>query len=257
MKYCILFLVLFAAAAAAQNQTAEELIALSDQAAKVDFAHNEALSLLLEADNEYPDNWEILWRISRSIVDITETIPDTSDSITEMKIDTLKTALDYADRSVQLAPDKAITYVRRAIANGYLALYEGVFSSSGRVNKLKDDIDSALTLGNGGAEVQALAHYVLGRAHARLHEDFAFIRFPFGLEWGDNAIAISEYKAAIELRPDYRMFHIALAKAYIAAEDYDAAREVLYHIPDIPPQNDIDDNLLKESGVLLEQIRKK
>lgn len=239
------------------TQTLEEFIARSDQAAKVDFAHDEALRILLEADKKFPENWEILWRISRSIVDITEVMADTSDETHELIIDTLKTALIYANRAVDLAPDKAVNYVRSAIANGYLALAEGVFSSSGRVNDLKDDIDKALELGNGGTEVQALAHYVLGRAHARLQEDFAFVRFPFGLEWGDNDIAIKEYQDAIELRPDYRMFHLALAKAYIVDEQYELAREILFGIEDIPSQNDVDDEILRESKILLEEIRKK
>lgn len=239
------------------SQSVEELIKQGDQFAEEKFDNQKALDKYFQADKVSPKNWEVLWRISRAYVDITEHMPSSTDDQKDAQLAKYQTALDYADRAIKLAPDKSVTYLRRAIANGRIALFKGVFSVIGIVNSVKADLEKAIKLGNGGNEIQATAHYVLGRTHAKVCEKAYLIRLPLGLGWGDTDIAEKEFKKAIELRPNYRMFYMDLAKFYIDDDEYDKAKECLTKLEKSPKQDEDDDKLLSETKSLMNQIRDK
>ena len=73
---------------------------------------------------------------------------------------------------------------RRAIVEGRIALFEGVFSAIGLVNDVRDDSERAIQLDNGGNYVQALSHYVLGRAHAKVCEKSYLLKTSIGFRLG-------------------------------------------------------------------------
>lgn len=252
----ILFTILTALlfVSAINSQTLEELLTEGDKYVK-EFNNQKALEVYKKADKLYPDNWEVLWRISRAYVDIGEHLPSSTDEEEDAQLETFKKALDFADRSVKLAPDQSVTYLRRAIANGKIALFEGVFSAIGTVNDIKDDAEKAIQLGNGGNYIQALSHYILGRAHAKVCEKPYLVRLPIGLGWGDMDDAIREYNIAIKLKPNFRMFYLDLGKAYIEEDEYEFARENLNNTIKAPKADEDDDKLLSEAKILLKEIK--
>ena len=111
-------------------QSMEEIMDMGDKY-YLEFNHERALENYLKADSLYPGDWEIMWKISRTYVDLGELLPQESGEKEEEKKTIYEKALFYADSSVVLAPNEAESYVRRAIANGRIALFEGVFSSIG------------------------------------------------------------------------------------------------------------------------------
>ncbi|MCJ7553059.1 MAG: tetratricopeptide repeat protein [Ignavibacteriaceae bacterium] len=236
------------------TQTVEEMISEGDKLV-AEFKNQKALEVLLEAEKKFPDNYEILWRISRSYIDYAEHLPDKTDEQKDEQEKLYKKALEYADRSVKLAPDQAITYVRRSIANGRIALFEGVFSAIGTVKDVREDCEKAIQIGNGGNYVQALAHYVFGRTHFKVCEKAYLIRLPLGLGWGDMDESIRLLETAIKLKPNFRMFYLDLAKAYIEEDEYDKARETLLMIEKAPVTDEDDGKFLAESKQLLEEIK--
>jgi len=238
-------------------QKVEELIKQGDEFAEEKFDNQKALEKYLLADKVSPKNWEVLWRISRAYVDITEHMPSSTDDQKDAQLAKYEIALDYANRAIKLAPDKSVTYLRRAIANGRIALFKGVFSVIGIVNSVRDDLEKAIKLGNGGKEIQATAHYVLGRTHAKVCEKAYLIRLPLGLGWGDVDEAGDEFLKAIELRPNYRMFYLDLAKLLIDNEEYEMARDYLTRLQKSPKQDEDDDKFLAESKSLMNQIKNK
>ncbi len=238
-------------------QSAEELIAQADQLTVKEFKNDQALEKLQAADKLSPNNWEIYWRMSRSYVDIGEHLPSGTETQKNAQLAKYQSAFDYADKAVKLAPDKSITYLRRAIANGRIALFKGVWDALGLVKDVKADLEKAIKLGNGGNEVQASAHYVLGRTHTKVCEKSYLVRLPLGLGWGDIDVAISEIKKAIELRPNFRMFYYDLAKAYIADDNYKSAREALAKIPGIPVIDEDDEKLAADAKKLADEIKNK
>jgi tetratricopeptide (TPR) repeat protein len=234
-------------------QTAEELIQLGDKY-NTEFQHQKSLEAYQQADKLLPGNWEIMWRMSRAIVDIANKMPEETDEQKDAKYNKYKKAFVYADSAVKLAPDESVTYLRRAIVNGRIALFEGVFSAIGLVNDVKDDCERAIQLDNGGNYVQALSHYVLARTHAKVCEKAYILRLPLGLGWGDMEVAIREYQIAIKLKPNYRMFYLDLAKAYMEEDEYKLAKENLLLVEKAPFVLEDDDGYLKEAKQLLVEV---
>lgn len=237
-------------------QSVDDLLSEADKYV-AEFNNQKALEVLLEANEKYPSNYEVLWRISRSYIDIAEHLPDKTSAQKDKQEELYQKSLEFASESVKLAPDQAITYVRRAIANGRIALFEGVFSAIGTVKDVKADCEKAIQLGNGGNYVQALAHYVLGRTHMKVCEKAYLVRLPLGLGWGDMDESIRLLETAVKLRPNFRMFYLDLAKAYIEEDEYEKAREALIKLEKAPVYDEDDEVFLTEAKQLSEKIRNK
>src|SRR5574338_140746 len=249
----ILLLVIFGISTSfAQNL--DELLKQGDQFV-AEFQNQKALDTYLKADKLNPNNWEVYWRISRAYVDLGEKMPDKTDAQKDEQEKVYKKALEYADKSVKLEPNQSITYIRRAIANGRIALFEGVFSAIGTVKDVKADCEKAIQLGNGGNYVQALAHYVLGRTHLKVCEKAYLVRLPLGLGWGDTEEAVRLLEIAVKLKPNFRMFLFELAKAYVEEDAYDKARETLKKVEKAPVQDEDDDTVLADAKKLFEKIK--
>lgn len=257
MKKLLLFLILSVFLLIQVNfaQTADDVIKQADNLAR-EFQHKKVLELLQKADKDYPNDWQIKWRLSRAYVDVGEHLPDKTDKDKEEQFEYYKKAFEYADQSVKLAPNESITYVRRAIANGRIALFQGVFSAIGTVKDVKADCEKAIQLGNGGNYVQALAHYVLGRTHLKVCEKSYLVRLPLGLGWGDTAKALKLLETANKLYPNFRMFMLELAKAYIAEDQPEKALETLKKLEKAPVQDEDDDLVLAEAKKLYDSIKK-
>ena len=237
----------------ANAQSLEELMQKGDNYWK-EFNHQSALETYLIADSLYPGDWVLMWKVSRAYVDLAEKMPQETGEEEEAKKLEFDKALFYADSSVKLAPDEADAYVRRAIASGKIALFEEIFSAPGSVNDLRDDVEHAIELGNGGNYTQALAHYILGRAHYKVCENAYLVRLPLGLGWGDMEDAIRELEMAVKLRPNFRMFYLSLAKAYIEEDEYEKAKETLALLEKAPFVDEDDDQVLAEAKELMIKV---
>lgn len=235
-------------------QTSEDLIQQGDSLIS-NFNDQGALQKFKQADKLTPDNWEVLWRLSRVTVNIANQMPTKTDEQQDAQLAEYQKAFNYADKAVKLAPDKSVTYVRRAIANGKIALFKGVFSVGGVVNSVKEDCEKAIKLGNGGKFTQALAHYVLARTNAKVSEKAKILRWPLGLAWADNETALVEYKKAIALYPNFRMFYLDYARSLIREDEYTQAREMLNKVPTCTKQESDDDQRIVEAKNLLKEIK--
>jgi len=248
------FLLLLFLTAATGAQTVESLIQEGDRYTE-EFNNQKALEAYMKADKLSPDNWMILWRISRSYVNIGVKMPATNGDEEDAQLAVFEKALSYADRAVKLAKDKSVVYVRRAVVNGRIALFKGVFTVGGVVNQVKDDCEKAIKLGNGDAYTMALAHYILGRTHAKVSEKWAPARAVLGLGWADKDSALVQLKKAVELYPDFRMFYLELGKAYLEDDEYDKAKFYLKKVIDTPKKDQDDDQVLAEARQLLNDLK--
>lgn len=234
-------------------QTAESLIKEGDKYTE-EFNNEKALDSYLKADKLSPGNWQILWRISRAYVNIGVHMPANTGDEEDAQLAEFEKALDYSDRSVKLAKDQSVVYIRRAVVNGRIALFKGVFTVGGIVNKVKEDCEKAIRLGNGDAYSMALAHYVLGRTHAKVSEKWAPARAVLGLGWADKETALKELKKAVDMYPDFRMFYLELGKAYIENEEYDKAKFYLNKVVSTVKKDQDDDQVLAEAKQLLKDL---
>jgi tetratricopeptide (TPR) repeat protein len=249
--FSFLFALLINAAAIAQ--TAEALIQEGDKYTE-EFNNQKALDSYLKADKLSPNNWNILWRISRAYVNIAVHMPSTNGDEEDAQLAVYEKALGYSDRALKLAGNQSIVYVRRAVVNGRIALFKGVFTVGGVVNKVKEDCEKAIKLGNGDAYTLALAHYILGRTHAKVSEKWAPARAVLGLGWADKDTALVELKKAVDMYPNFRMFYLELGKAYLENDEYDKAKFYLNKVVDTPKKEQDDDQVLAEAKQLLKDL---
>lgn len=238
---------------AQQPDHVAQLIAEGNDYSEKQFDNQKALEKFLEADKLTPNNAEILWRISRSYVDIGEHLAVGTDEAKEKQLETYQKSLDYANKAVAADPKNSMAYCRRAIASGRVALFRGVFSVGGLVNSTRDDCQKAIELDPSNAA----AYYVLGRAHAKLVEKPKIFRWPLGLGWGNIDDAIKNYEKAISLRPGFIMYRLDAAKAYVENDDYGKAKEQLNTIATLSKEDEDDDQFRKDAKELLDQIKDK
>jgi FimV-like protein len=249
-----LFLIVLIFSSASQAETIDQLLVQGDDLATIQFDNKGALDKFIQADKISPNNYEICWRLSRTYVDLAEHMPSGNGDLKDKQLKVYQLALDYAEKAVSLAPDQSICYLRRAIANGKIALFKGIFTAIGLVKSVKVDVEKAIKLGNGGSSVQSVAHYVLGRTHAKVCEKSYLVRLPLGLGWGDIDAAESELKKAVNLRPDFKMFYYELAKVYLEKDEDDKAKDALNKVIQLPKKDEDDDQVTSEAKKMLKNI---
>lgn len=236
------------------SQTLEEYIAKGDSLYHA-FDNDRTLKVFKEADSKFPDNWEIKWRLSRTYTDIGEHMPASTSDQEDKQLATYETAVKYADKAIELAPDKSVTYLRRAIANGRIALFKGVFSVGAVVDQVRDDCIKAIKLGTGGNEVQGVAHYVLARTHDKISDKWSVARAALGLGWADYDSAMVHYAKAVKIYPNFMMIYIDYAKAYMEEDEWEKAKEMLDNAIKSPIKDEDDEARLVEAKKLLEEVK--
>ncbi len=244
--------VAFACLTAFSTQTLQQLISQSD-ALFDKFDNRGAREVLLTANENFPREGEVLWRLARVEMHIADNSPDKTDEEKKAQLSKYKTAYQYADSAVICDPKSSMAYTFRAAVDGKIALFKGVFSVAPIVKQVKEDCERAISLDPNNS----IAYYILGRTNARLAEKPVMFRWPLGLAWGNRKDAIKFYLKAISLDPNFIMFRLDLAHAYIDNSDYKEAREQLQAIADLPLRDDRDSLRKTEAADLLQKIKDK
>jgi tetratricopeptide (TPR) repeat protein len=217
-------------------------------------ARNEVPAAVTQVDAALaatPRDYEVLWRASRVRLLQGDLQPEKSKAQDKL----YREALALAERAIKAngaAPDG---YLRRAAANGKVALFSGVLDAADYVIQTKDDVEKVLAMRGVPPLTQASAHYILGRAHLKLSETPRPLRMPLGLGFGNAADALTHLKRATELRPGFVMFQLEYARA-LAANDREAeARTVLQQLPSLADQEPGDEARKREGAELLRSLR--
>lgn len=252
MKHAAIFVALLICSTFLYSQSVQELISESDNFSSVTFENQKALDKLIQAEKLDQNNFNILWRLSRSYVDIGEHLPNKTDADKEKQLDYYQKAFDYADKAVKAKPDSSIGYVRRAIANGRVALFKGVWSAIDFVKQVKADCEKAISLDPNNAA----AYYILGRTHAKLCEKSKMIRWPLGLGWANMEESLQYYDKSVALRPSFILYRLDAARAYEEEDNSAKAKELLISIAALSKQDEDDDQYKKEAKELLEKLSK-
>ena len=235
------------------SQTLQELLDQGDNFYK-QFNNEKALEVYKKADKMYPANWEVIWRISRAYVDIGEHMPNSTGDQEDEQVKIYQTALAWADSSVKLEPKKSLSYLRRAIANGRIALFKGVFTVAGVVNQVRDDLYMASELNNGGNDIQAIVNYVLARTHGKVSAKWSVARAVLGLGWADLDSAWIYYDKALELDDSLMMIYVDQAKLLIDDDQYEKAKAQLEKALKCPIRDEDDKIRIEETKELIKKV---
>lgn len=254
---CVLVLSVFWAAqlfaSAPDSSRVDQLITEGNRYSEKTFENQKALGNYREAFALEPNNYDVLWCISRSLIDLGEHLPVGTDEEKAKQLEMYEKSREFADKAIAANVNGAMGYTRRAIANGRIALFKGVWESLDLVKQVKADCEKAIALDpNDGA-----AYYVLGRTHMKVCEKPRIFRWPLGLGWGNLDEAVKNCEKAIALRPNFIMYHLDCARAYVEQDEYEKARTQLNGIPSLPTMDEDDGQFRKEATDLLEKIKGK
>ncbi len=233
------------------ERTAEEFIEEADHYAMEQWDHDKALELLYEALDEFPENEEILWRISRAHADKAEVLQKVEEGEEETIEQKYQTARDYADRAIEKNPENSMAYTQRAIATGQIALYKGIWGSISLVKDTHEAVRKAVELDASND----IAHFVYARTHAEVSDRSRWARVPLGLGWANKEDALKHFGKAIELNTDFIMYRLYAARAFIEEGRYERARELLSAIPELEKQTRFDELYREESRKLLQELQ--
>ncbi len=237
-------------------QDIQSLIEKGDSLLEISFENQKAFNVYLEAYELQPENWEVNWRLSRVSYFLAEQMPESIESQKEAKLQQFKIALDYAEKAIKFSDEQTVAYLYRALVNSRIAFFSGIFSVSSIMNEALSDISKVIKINNAPPFFNALCYFVLGRIHFELCEKSYLIRLPLGLGWANINEAIISFKKAIEIYPEYRLFHLYIAKTYIELKQQEKAEKHLLKIFTIKPAHFNDDKFLTESKLMLDQINK-
>ena len=249
----IVLLVVPAASTPADTAKVNALIADGNVCSEKQFDNAGALKKFQEGLALDPGNYELLWLVSRTYVDLGEHLPVSTDAEKQEQLKTYEKALEFANKAVEANPNGSMGYTRRAIASGRIALFKGVWESIDIVKTVRADCEKAIQLDPNNPA----AYYVLGRTHFKVCEKPRFIRWPLGLGWGNMEESLKNYDKAIALRPGFIMYRLDAARAYAEEDDVKKATELLYVIPTLAKQDEDDDQFRKEAAELMEKIKDK
>jgi tetratricopeptide (TPR) repeat protein len=240
-------------ASAPDSSRVDQLLAQGNAYSEKTFENQKALDSYQAALALEPNNYEILWRISRSLVDLGEHLPAGTDEEKAKQLEMYDKSREFANKAIAASASGAMGYTRRAIANGRIALFKGVWESLDLVKQVKADCEKAIELD----ATDAAAYYVLGRTHMKVCEKPKIIRWPLGLGWANLDDAVKNCEKAIALRPNFIMYHLDCARVYVEQDEYDKARTHLNAIPSLATMDEDDGQFRKEATELLEKIKGK
>lgn len=233
-----------------QRAKVATLIAEGDALATQKFDNAGALAKFEQALALAPDNVELLILLSRTYIDIGEHLPAGTDAEKAAQLKHYEKSLEFANKAIAGAPNGSMGYTRRAIANGRVALFRGIWESLDLVKQVKADIEKAIALDS----KNATAYYILARTHAKVAERPRMVRWPLGLSWASYEEAAKHYEQAIALRPGFIMYRLDAARTYVELEEYAKAREHLKAIPTLAKEDEDDDQFCKEAVDLMKKI---
>ncbi len=210
-----------------------------------------AVTLVDQALAAMPRDFEVLWRTSRVRLLQGDAAPEKSKAQDQLYRD----ALALAERAIKANGSAPDGYVRRAAANGKVALFAGILEAADYVQQTKEDTEKVIAMRNAPPLMLATASYILGRTHLKLTETPRPLRMPLGLGFGNTADALTYLKRATELRPGFVMFQLEYARVLIATDRGPEARTVLQQLPTLANQEIGDDARKREGAELLRTMK--
>ncbi|MGN8225788.1 tetratricopeptide repeat protein [Gracilimonas sp. BCB1] len=212
----------------------------------------QALAAYLDVLKAEPNNFEALWHTSL----IYARVGYRYDSEKEM-MENYQKALTYAEKTLELYPNKGYSHFVYAVANGRIS---DLSDSQTRIKKsyiVKKHAEKAVEL----LPEYAPAWHLLGLWHSKIANVGSARQFAAGLfsnglpEGASNQKAVEYMQKAMRLQPEQALrYKLDLARHYERAGENSKAIQTLKDIVQITPRNDIDRWNLERARELLDKL---
>lgn len=211
----------------------------------------QALERLQTLKSEYPDNAEVLWRLSRTKVDIGEQLADTDEDRME---ELYQDALTDAQEAVAADSMNANAHLAIAISAGRVGLISGTREKVRKSRMVKDHVDRAIELDS----TLSAAYHVRGRWNYEVADLGFFARTIVKVVYGglpdaSFEAAVRNFKKSIEL-DDRVVDHLELGRTYLKLDQEERARQEFQTALKLPNKDPDDPEYKKEARKLLEEV---
>jgi tetratricopeptide (TPR) repeat protein len=207
-----------------------------------------------------PANYEVLWRASRSLVNVAKQIDSDEDALKKQRDSMYVEARTLAEAAVRADPKGSQGHSMVAQALGRLSRTRG---GKERVRFAKTIYDEAMA----AVELDSTndpAFHVLGAWNAEIKRLSGMTRFfaktLFGADFMDKANWSDAQRyllRAVALRPYNVYHHLELAQVYVDVKKFDAAKEQLTMLHDLPIGDVLDHKYKTDAEKLLDDIKDK
>lgn len=221
------------------------------------FRPNEAaaeLRKILQIDSQ---NYEALVKLARAHIDIGDQIAETGTTWKERRMKEYAVAEDYARKAVKANPNSTWSHFYVAAALGNVAVLSPVARQVELAEEIRKAIERSLALD----ERNGFAYHAYGVWHRKMAEIgrmsrmLASVVYGRRLPQGSVDKSIDFLKRAMTLNASVIITRLELARSFVAAEDWGAARAMLKTIPPLPVQFSDDAKHKKFAQALLDEIK--
>ncbi|HRD02768.1 MAG TPA: hypothetical protein PLP57_09035 [Candidatus Saccharicenans sp.] len=239
------------------GQTAQDLIRGGDEFYD-QWEDQKALDEYLKALQLEPQNYEALWKISRSYMDLADVVTGRGKEVNARKFDLYARGETYARRAITINPDDTWGHFFLSALLGNKILLQGKKEQIDASKIVKTEIDRAIELDPSND----LAYHDLGRWHRRMAEIGGAKRAFGSLIYGSipkGSFEESEkwLKKALELKPDYINHHLELGWTYADMKKEALAIKEFSQCLILPETCSKDKTLKDEARAELEKLNKK
>jgi len=256
-RITFLFILLFSLALFGLAQTAEDHLKKGDEYYG-QLKDKEALEEYLAAVKLDPKNYEALWKLSRSYVDVGDLVSPKEKDYEEQQKTLYKNAQTYARKAVAANPNDTWGHFYLSAALGKYALMLGKKDQINMSKEIKTAIDKAIELDPNND----LAYHALGRWQRRMAEIGGVKRvmgsiFYSSIPKGSFEESEKALKKAVELKPDYINHRLELGRTYVSLKKYDLAAQEFQKCLDLNLASSKDQAYKDEAGQELAAAKKK
>lgn len=238
-------------------QTAEEFLRSGDEY-YTRWEDQKALEEYLKALEIEPNNYEILWKVSRGYLDVADLMTGTGKEIEKQKFELYVKAEKYARQAINANSNDTWGHFYLSAALGKKVLMLGKKEQIDASKDVKKAVDKAIELDPNND----LAYHALGRWHRRMAEIGGAKRALGSLIYGSiprGSFEESEkwLKKAVELKPEYINHHLELGRTYVALKKYDLARQEFNKCLELPEASAKDKQYKEEARAELANLDRK
>jgi len=198
----------------------------------------EAKNLLEQAAQSRPKDPEILWRLSRSYYDLSETKPDDS----AWRQEWLKKGQSAATTALSESPDHFNSHKWLAFNSSGLTPYQPRDEKITTAHKVKEHAEKAVQLNPHDADV----HYLLGRWKYNVASVGWFERTAARLPATDYNDALQDFLKAQKLNENLLRNNVFLGDTYRALNQNTEAKKFYERVMKQTPKNNMERTLLDE-----------